>query len=304
MDAATVGRSVARSEDVARALEIARASITVVRNEGGILPLRAEGPLKVLHLVLSSDAKNPAIQGIPEAELRERRIPAENVFLGPELSEETAAALVARVTEFSHVVASCFVRVTGAKGTADMVPSHARLLRALAAAGRPLVVVSLGSPYLLRQFPEAPVYVAAYGSAESSQRAAIAALFGEYAVTGKLPVTLPGLYPYGHGLPLPKHEMTLRTASPEEAGFRPEAMGEADRIVEAAVGARAFPGAVLAVGREGLLVHRRAFGRLTYDEGAPSVRTDTLYDLASLTKVVATTTDGHDPGGRGPARPG
>ncbi len=252
--------------------------------------MRAESPLKLLHLVMSSDARNPAIQGIPEAELEERRIPAETVFLGPEVSEETTAALVARAHEWSHVLASCFVRVTGAKGTADMSPSHARLLRALAATGRPLVVVSFGSPYLLRQFEAAPVFVAAYGSAESSQRAAIAALFGEYAVTGKLPVTLPGLYPYGHGLLLPRREMTLRNATPQEAGFRADAMAEPDRIVEAAITERAFPGAVLAVGREGSLVHLRPFGRLTYDDGAPAVQADTVYDLASLTKVVATTT--------------
>jgi CubicO group peptidase (beta-lactamase class C family) len=290
VDPAAVGRSVARPEDVARSLEIARASITVVRNEGGVLPLHAERPLRLLHLVMSSDARNPTIQGIPEDELLARRVPAENVSLGPEVSEETAAALLARVAEFTHVVASCFVRVTGAKGTADMAPSHARLLRALAASGRPVVIVSFGSPYLLRQFPEAPVYVAAYGSAESSQRAAVGALFGEYAVAGKLPVTLPDLYPYGHGLMVPRHEMTLRPAPPEEAGLRADAVAEADRIVEAAIAGRAFPGGVLAIGREGALVHLRAFGRLTYDADAAAVRPDTVYDLASLTKVVATTT--------------
>jgi CubicO group peptidase (beta-lactamase class C family) len=47
---------------------------------------------------------------------------------------------------------------------------------------------------------------------------------------------------------------------------------------------------VLAVGKDGFLVHLKAQGRLTYDEGAPAVRPDTIYDLASLTKVVATTT--------------
>ena len=290
VDPAAVGRSVARPEDVARSLEIARASITVVRNEGGVLPLHAERPLRLLHLVMSSDARNPTIQGIPEDELLARRVPAENVSLGPEVSEETLTALVARASEFTHVVASCFVRVTGAKGTADMAPSHARLLRALVATGRPVVIVSFGSPYLLRQFPEAPVYVAAYGSAESSQRAAVSALFGEYAVAGKLPVTLPDLYPYGHGLMVPKHEMTLRVAKPDEVGLRADAVAEADRVVEAAVGERAFPGAVLAVGRDGALVHLRPFGRLTYEADAPPVRVDTVYDLASLTKVVATTT--------------
>jgi CubicO group peptidase (beta-lactamase class C family) len=63
-----------------------------------------------------------------------------------------------------------------------------------------------------------------------------------------------------------------------------------DEIVAAAVSDRAFPGGVLAVGRDGTLVHLRAFGRLSYDAGAAEVRADTLYDLASLTKVVVTTT--------------
>jgi CubicO group peptidase (beta-lactamase class C family) len=261
-----------------------------VRNEGGTLPLRAEEPVRLLHLVMSSDARNGAIQGIPEDELEARRIPADTVTLGPEVSEETAAALLARARQYTQILASCFVRVTGSKGTADMSESHARLLRSLAGTGVPVIVVSFGSPYLLRQFPEAPVYVAAYGSAESSQRAAVAALFGEYPVGGKLPVTLPGLYPLGHGLDVARREMTLRVALPEDVGFRGDGLAAVDRVLDEAVASRAFPGGVVAIGRDGALVHLRAFGRLSYDPGALAVKTDTIYDLASLTKVVVTTT--------------
>jgi CubicO group peptidase (beta-lactamase class C family) len=64
---------------------------------------------------------------------------------------------------------------------------------------------------------------------------------------------------------------------------------EADAVVAAATGT-AFPGAVLAVGRPGEPPHERAFGRLSYETGAAEVKPDTIYDLASLTKVVATTT--------------
>jgi beta-glucosidase-like glycosyl hydrolase/CubicO group peptidase (beta-lactamase class C family) len=290
VDAEGVARSVDRPEDVARALEVAQASITVVRNEGRVLPLRAEEPLRLLHLVLSSDVRNPAVLGIPEDELLARRIPADTVILGPEVTEETTREIVARAAAATHVLASCFVRVSGAKGTADMSESHARLLRALGAGTTPLVVVSFGSPYLLRQFPEAPVYVAAYGSAESSQRAAVAALFGESAVTGKLPVTLPGLYAYGHGLEIPRREMTLRRSEPAGVGFRPGGLEAVDDVLEEALAARAFPGAVLAVGKDGALVQLRAFGRLDYGVGAPPVQPETIYDLASLTKILATTT--------------
>jgi beta-glucosidase-like glycosyl hydrolase/CubicO group peptidase (beta-lactamase class C family) len=285
-----IAARVARPADLARTQAIARESITLVRNRGDVLPLRAEEPLRLLHLVLSSDLRNDAVQGIPEDELKARRIAVETLSFGPEISEEAAARLLARVAGFSHVLASCFVKVTGSKGTADMSPSHARLLRALASAGPPVLVVSYGTPYLLRQVPEVPVYLCAYGGAESSQRAAMAALFGEYAVGGVLPVTLPGLYPYGHGLQIPRRAMTLARARPEDLGFRPGGLAAADEVVERAVAEKAFPGAVLAVGKGGALVHLRAFGRMRYDADAPAVLPDTIYDLASLTKVVAATT--------------
>jgi CubicO group peptidase (beta-lactamase class C family) len=74
------------------------------------------------------------------------------------------------------------------------------------------------------------------------------------------------------------------------AGFRAAGLDALDAVVRDGVAARAFPGAVLAIGRDGSLVHLRAFGRLTYDEAAAPVVPDTIYDLASLTKVVVTTT--------------
>jgi CubicO group peptidase (beta-lactamase class C family) len=82
----------------------------------------------------------------------------------------------------------------------------------------------------------------------------------------------------------------LPVASPAAVGFDAARLAQVDRLLESAVSARAFPGAILAIGRGGSLVRLRAFGRLSYDPGSPEVRTNTLYDLASLTKVVVTTT--------------
>ena len=77
---------------------IAKAGVTVVKNDGNVLPLRAEEPLRVLHLVMSSDARvDPGVvQGIPEAELAARRIPTETMWLGPEVADETAEHILAR----------------------------------------------------------------------------------------------------------------------------------------------------------------------------------------------------------------
>lgn len=70
-----------------------------------------------------------------------------------------------------------------------------------------------------------------------------------------------------------------------------------DRIFEAAfnvlrqgLGARAFPGAATAVTHRGRLIALRSFGRFTYEPDSPTIQRETIFDLASLTKVVATTT--------------
>ena len=83
--------------------------------------------------------------------------------------------------------------------------------------------------------------------------------------------------------------MTLRPARPEEAGFREGGFAELDRILDQALAERVTPGGVIAVGKDGALVHLRPFGHLTYEPGSSVVQADTLYDLSSLTKVVVTT---------------
>lgn len=290
VDLTKVRDSVGRPEDIEKAMEVARQSITLVRNDKDVVPLRAEDRLNVLHLVLSSDTKNEAITGVIEDELSSRAVSAESITLGPEVSSQTADRLAAVVSQYTHVLISAFVKVSASKGTAEMSPSHARLIERLLLGGRPVAIVSFGSPYLLRQFPQAPVYLCAYGSAESSQRAAVSALFGEHDVDGKLPVTLPGLYPLGHGITVKKREMVLVSKRPEERGFAPDAMRAVDAVVDGFLAAKAFPGGVLAVGRDGALVHLRPFGRLSYEDGAASVGDASIYDLASLTKIVVTTT--------------
>jgi len=292
VDESQIGKNVGRPEDVEEANRITRASITLVKNEGGVIPLAVEKPLRVLHLIMSSDARNDNISGIPEAELARRYVKTTSRYVGPDLTPQLAEEIVAQARSgaFSHVLVSAFVRVTSSKGTANMEGSHANLLSRLSTAGPPLIVLAFGSPYLLRQAPEIPVYLAAYGGVDAAQRAAIGAIFGEFDIGGELPVTLPGLFPFGHGLKIPHRAMTLTTAAPETKGFKPGTFADVDATVERFIERKAFPGAVVAVGREGSLVHLKAYGRMTYDASASPMSVDTMFDLASLTKVIATTT--------------
>ncbi len=86
------------------------------------------------------------------------------------------------------------------------------LIEVLTARGKPVIAVSLGSPYLLAAFPSVPAYMPAWGGAPVSQRAAAAALLGEIAITGKLPISLPPHFAAGAGI---ERAVTQRVASPE-----------------------------------------------------------------------------------------
>ena len=79
-------------------------------------------------------------------------------------------------------------------------PEHQALIRELVGSGRPVVVVGLGMPYELTAIPEIETYIAAYGYREPNLIGVGDLIFGRMKATGKLPVSIPGLYPVGHGL--------------------------------------------------------------------------------------------------------
>ena len=81
----------------------------------------------------------------------------------------------------------------------------------------------------------------------------------------------------------------LVDASPASVGMDSALGTRLDSIVHAGIAEGAAPGAAVAIGRFGRLVHLRGYGTLDYAPGSPAVDPTTLYDLASLTKVVATT---------------
>src|SRR3954464_5347897 len=83
---------------------------------------------------------------------------------------------------------------------------------------------------------------------------------------------------------------TLVTADPATVGMSRDLPARLDSIVSVAMAEGAAPGVALAVGRWGRLVHLRASGRIDVAPDAPAVTDSTMFDMASLTKVVATTT--------------
>lgn len=105
--------------------------------------------------------------------------------------------------------------------------------------------------------------------------------------------TLSGCAPKPTLAPVPARMETVSTlvrADPADAGMRGDLNASLDSIMTVALAEHAAPGASLAVGRYGRIVHMKGYGRLDSAQASPVVDENSIYDMASLTKVIATTT--------------
>jgi CubicO group peptidase (beta-lactamase class C family) len=187
---------------------------------------------------------------------------------------------------YDVAILALFVRVSDRKGNVDVPAEQVALAEQVYKSGKPVITLAFGSPYLIELFPQAETWLGAFGISDVAQISMARALFGEIPVRGHLPVTIPGAQlEASFGIEVPADPMKLQPMDARsEAQLQP-----AFDVVEAGIKDKAFPGATLAVGYRGK-VSLHAFGKQTYEAKSPSIAIDTMYDIASLTKVVATTT--------------
>ncbi|HEX7614099.1 MAG TPA: glycoside hydrolase family 3 N-terminal domain-containing protein [Thermoanaerobaculia bacterium] len=181
--------------------EIARRSLTLVREEKGVLPFRKG--VKLLSLVIADEASLNGPSGPLAADLKARVPSVKTVRLDPRSTPDEAKAAVDAAKDADIVLVSLFVRTRSGQGKITVPEPGRTALPLVLALGKPVVTVSFGSPYLLRDFPDLPTYLCAWGGQDVSQAAAVQALFGETAIGGKLPITIPGLAKRGDGISKP-----------------------------------------------------------------------------------------------------
>jgi len=268
------------------ARRIADEGVTLLRNDKKVLPLDATRRLRVLLVAVAADADENAAQ-VFEDEIRWRVDSLQTLRVDTHFSPAALAKLPSPGT-FDQVIAALFVRVADRKNSVALPPEQVKLVESLFKLSKPVIVAAFGSPYVIERFPSAPVWISAQSTAEVSQRAVARVIFGEIGAGGKLPVSVPRAsspIPAGAGMKLCTTPMILRVADKD----RESQLASVYELLKRSVSDRAFPGGVVAVGyQDELSIH--PFGRQSYERASPAVTNDTMYDVASLTKAVVTTT--------------
>jgi len=185
----------------AKALDIARRAITLLRDRGTVLPV--------------SSRRTLVIQYMPETELRAGRVfaaairnalpDARVMKIGAGSSPGLLDSLQVMSETAERVIISAYVRRIEGEGR-PAIPSHiAAWMERLASTdamtpSARLVMVAFGNPYLIRQVPSVPAYLVTFGVGDALENAAAQALLGRSAISGVSPVSLPGFFSRGDGI--------------------------------------------------------------------------------------------------------
>lgn len=198
-----IDKIVSGKESEALAEEIAAKAITLVRNDESAIPLDKTKRVAVLGLSNGFDGESTMfslIRGLRQAGVR---------FDAALLQDNSSPEQIARAREIASradiVIAAMFGRVrSGAKNSVGVPESGAAILNDLLATNKKVIGVSYGNPYILTSFPQLKTYIVAYGDMSELQLASVKAMYGLQDITGRLPISLPGLYPLGTGIQLKK----------------------------------------------------------------------------------------------------
>jgi beta-N-acetylhexosaminidase len=219
VDLNALATSVSKPENLAFGQQVADAAITLVRNNGKVLPLKSKGTPKaglpymtkeethnqVVAVLFSDDVRTESGR-VFGREFRARVPDARVIYVDPRIAAGMSDQVLKAVDQAETVVAAVYVipvagRIGNSMAMADATGTLLQQLLDRAAAKT--AVVAVGNPYLASDFPKIENYMCTFSNATVSEEAAVKALFGEIPIHGHLPVTIPSVAQRGAGLERP-----------------------------------------------------------------------------------------------------
>lgn len=262
--------------------KIAEGAITLLQNKKDILPLKKLDERKIAVVTVGG-------KGEPFVNHLSRYCTFEVFPSVAAPSAQQAAAIANQIAAHNTVIVYIDRTNHNPSRNFGLSQSAVHLAESLAK-NKEVILVHMGSPYALEKLSDPERFAAiviGYQDEPDLARAAAGALMGTTPITGTLPVSIGSDFPVHYGMKIAE-AVRLHYTSPLEFGYPADAFALVDSIAFDGMAKRAYPGAQILVAKNGHVIYDKTFGSHTYDEQNEVKPTD-LYDLASITKIAATT---------------
>jgi beta-N-acetylhexosaminidase len=187
-------------EDTAHAQQASDRAVTLVRNEHDVLPL-ASSTQSCLVVVVERRTSTSGTRMIDS--YRKFAPKAQVATVDASMNAAALAAIVGDTSKCSAIVVAAFATVAAYRGSVGLGGELTPFVAKLTEGSVPVAIVAMGNPYLLSAFPKTAAYLATFSSTPPSELSAVKALFGEIAISGHMPVTIPGFAKCGDGIQTP-----------------------------------------------------------------------------------------------------
>lgn len=266
----------ARSAEMRRL--VAQKAITLLKNEDqAIFPLAKGRRTAYLGIGLSKDnefARQVREEYDAHVYYFDYKMPESSVQPMIDLLGTRYDVVIVGIHNYNRFPANNFGISTAASTLIDQVQRRFRT-----------ITMVFGNPYVMKNLCNSRILVECYEDDAITHQTAADMLSGRFIAKGKLPVTVCESLKAGDGIVFTRLIPKVR---PADLGFRVNDLTPIDSIVNDAIKSRAIPGAMVLVAKDGKIAYERAFGYMGYDS-AEAVYPETIYDLASVTKILATT---------------
>ena len=250
-------------------------ALTVLKNKDKILPIKRLEKEKIAYIKLGNDSHEDFFQKLNQfAEVTE-------------IQSTNIDSVLVELETYSKVIIG-YHKADGAWKNHDLSIKELLWLDKIAKQNK-TIAVFFTKPYSLLRIPDfknLEGIIMAYQNNIFANTVAAEAIFGAIDVHGKIPVSIGNDFEVNEGLELNKINR-LGFAAPENVGMDANKLAKIDSIANYAINKKITPGMQILVARKGKVIYQKSFGHHTYDK-ATAVKNDDLYDVASLTKILAT----------------
>ena len=273
---------VGNKENLMIADKIASSSITLVKDNNNLIPIKPEKIKDIAHLILTEDDNGNEALKIIKSNINYTHGNVKNIFVNYQLSDLLIDDLIRQLSKFDQIIISTLVKISSTnKGQSTLNSTHLKLIKEMSDNNLSFIVVSYGSPYL-EDYSFINTYICSYGYGAVSQTAVANAIFGRADINGTLPIDLNKTYRRGSGIKINRSSSIFKLNNKID-------FNSSWDIIEDAIDDKLFPGAQIMIIKNSEILADKSFGALTFDINSKQVNNKTIYDIASLTKVIATT---------------
>ncbi len=258
-------------------------ALTLVRNNDSILPLKRLDTLCIATLALGDEKYNKFQETLG------LYVQVDAFHAPKKIATNQRMEILDQLSPYDLVIVSIHNTSSYASRQYGISDEEVALIEDLQK-DHIVILDVFGSPYSFRVLPElnenVKAVIVSYQDGEAYQDLSAQLIFGGIGAHGKLPVSANEIFPVGTGFST--NECRLAYVKPSDLNIDEDYLRKIDSVITDGIGQKAFPGCQLMAVKNGKVFFNKAYGYHTYDKKNPVEKTD-LYDIASITKIAATT---------------